>query len=141
MKCFSKLLTVLCLALFAGSAVAANYNFITPDEMKAWIDRKQAFSIVDIQVEKEFALHHLPGSIATYAYPVKTDEERSAIAKAVEQYGKDGNPIVVVCPRGAGGAQRCYDYLKENNIPEEKLTILKGGIEGWPYKELLISGK
>lgn len=36
-----------------------------------------------------------------------------------------------------GGAKRSYDYLKENGVPEVKLYILKGGVEKWPYKEML----
>lgn len=68
--------------------------------------------IVDIQGEKEFKQHHLPGSVATYAYPVKTDTERAAIDQAVTKYNETGSQVVIVCPRGEGGTKLCYDYMK-----------------------------
>lgn len=141
MKHFSLFSLFFILSLTVTSAVAAEYHYVTPETMKSWLDEKQPITIVDIQIEKDYVQHHLPGSIATYAYPVKTDQQRTAIDKAVEQYKKDGKNMIIVCPRGAGGAKRCYDYLKASDVPEEKLVILKGGAEGWPYKEMFVSGK
>ena len=42
----------------------------------------------------------------------------------------------IVCPRGAGGAKRAYDYMEEKGIPKARLSILEKGQGGWPYKEL-----
>lgn len=133
----------ICMLLVLGivsSAVAGDYNYISSKDMKQKIDAGTELIIVDIQVEKEYKQHRLPGSIATYAYPVKTDKERAMIDKAVEQFSKTGNDVVVVCPRGKGGAKRCYDYMKSQGVPEEKMTILEKGIAGWPFPEILEKG-
>jgi rhodanese-related sulfurtransferase len=131
------LVCVLLVLGFVTSAQAGGYNYISAEEMKGRIEAKSELIIVDIQVAEEFAQHHLPGSVATYAYPVKTDAERAQIDIAVQEYKVSGKPVVIVCPRGKGGAKRCYDYMKEQNVPEEKLSILEKGIAGWPFIELL----
>jgi rhodanese-related sulfurtransferase len=92
--------------------------------------------IVDIQDKEAFARQHFKGSIETNAYPVKTDAERKSIDPAVEHFKTSGQDVVVVCPRGGGGAKRCYDYIKSRGVPDEKLFILEGGADKWPFKEL-----
>jgi rhodanese-related sulfurtransferase len=124
----------------ATSASAGSYNYIDAKEMKNKIETGSEVIIVDIQIEKEFKQNHLPGSIATYAYPVKIEAERAQIDKAVQLYQDSGKEVVIVCPRGKGGAKRCYDYMLKNNIPSEKLYILEKGIAGWPYQELFEKG-
>lgn len=123
--------------LFLSTSVyAADYNYISPAKMKENLEAKSDILIVDIQVEQEFKQHHIPGSMATHAYPVKSDVDKAKLDQAVAEYNSTGTPIVIVCPRGAGGAKRCYDYLKKHNVPEEKLAILEKGISGWPYSDL-----
>jgi rhodanese-related sulfurtransferase len=136
-KIFSTI-TLLFLALVT-SALAADYNYISPEDMKHRLSADEATIIVDIQVEEEFNQHHLPGSLATFAYPVKTDAERAKIDKAVQQYRNTQDMVVIVCPRGKGGAKRCYDYMKANNVPQEKLYILEEGMSGWPYQEMVVA--
>ncbi|GAB6145955.1 rhodanese-like domain-containing protein [Desulfocicer niacini] len=127
--------------LIAATALASDYNFISPEKTKNWIETQAPVTIVDIQAKEEFESHHLPGSIATYAFPVKSDAEKARIDDAVTVSISKGAPVIVVCPRGRSGAKRCYDYMKSQNVPEDKLLILKGGIADWPYKDLLKSGK
>lgn len=122
------------------SVCAGEYSYISAKDMKSRIETGSEVIIVDIQVEKEFKQHHLPGSIATYAYPVKTETERAQIDKAVQQFQASGKDVVIVCPRGKGGAKRSYDYMLKKNVPSEKIYILEKGIAGWPYQELFEKG-
>lgn len=124
----------------ATSVCAGDYNYIDAKDMKNRIETGSEVLIVDIQVEKEFKQHHFPGSVATHAYPVKTDAERAQIDKAVKMFQDSGKDVVIVCPRGAGGAKRCYDYMLKKNVPSEKIYILEKGIEGWSYPELMEKG-
>ncbi|MFK5954277.1 MAG: rhodanese-like domain-containing protein [Desulfobacterium sp.] len=139
MKTF--ILVIAAFFLTTAAALASDYNFISPEKTKIWIETQAPVTIVDIQVKEEFESHHLPGSIATYAFPVKSDTEKARIDDAVAVSMAKGAPVIVVCPRGKSGAKRCYDYMKSQNVPEDKLLILKGGIADWPYKDLLKSGK
>ncbi len=93
--------------------------------------------LVDIQVKDEFSLHHFKNSIETNSFPVETEEQRKMINPAVAAAKAAGTDVVVVCPRGGGGAKRCYTYLKDQGIAEEKLFILEGGVDKWPYKEMM----
>ena len=49
-----------------------------------------------------------------------------------------GHDVVVICPRGGGGAKRCYDYLKSQGVPDAKLFILEGGVDKWPNRDMLV---
>ena len=137
-----KLLIIMAAFFLALSpALASDYNYISPEKVKTWIETKKPFTIVDIQVTDEFKAHRLPNSTATYAYPVKTDAERAQLEDAIRSSMEKDTPVVVVCPRGGGGAKRCYDYMKAKNVPEDRLLILKGGMGGWPYKDLVETGQ
>lgn len=134
------IVTLSLLALLNVAAIFSSFNYLEADTFKQWLDTGKPVIIVDIQVKEEFTAHHFPGSIETNAFPVKTDSQRQAIDPAVAQFKASGHDVVVVCPRGGGGAKRCYSYLKEQGIPEEKLTILKGGVAKWPHRDMLAKG-
>lgn len=131
------LLTLVCLFFMVSQSYASSYNYISPEDMKADLESANSYIIADIQVEDAFAEHHLPGSVGTYAYPVKSDAERKQLDTIVAQQKADDKKVVIVCPRGGGGAKRAYDYLKESGVSEENLLILTKGMDGWPYAELV----
>ncbi len=135
-----KKLTIFALSLiclFTVAAVFESFNYLETDTFKQWINTEKPVIIVDIQVKDEFNAHHFPGSIETNAFPVKTDVQRKMIDPAVQAFKKTGHDVVVVCPRGGGGAKRCYSYLKSQGVPEDKLTILQGGVAKWPHRDML----
>ena len=113
------------------------YKYYKAELLKNSIENQDDKLIVDIQVEEEFDNHHIKGAIATYSYPVKTDEDKAKLDKIFEDLNNSKDDIVIICPRGQGGAKRTYDYLKEKGIVESRLFILENGQEGWPYEELL----
>ena len=130
------LIAALLSMLVATAATAAQYNYMAPEELKQRIDSNDNILIVDIQVEEEFRQHHIPGSLATYAYPVKSSEQRTRLDPIVNLQQNDSTPVVIVCPRGAGGAKRTYDYLTANGILEDRLWILEKGMSGWKFEDM-----
>ncbi len=129
-------LSLICLLNMA--ALFEKFNYLEPDQFKQWMENDKPMIIVDIQDKAAFAAHHFPGSIETNAFPVKTDAEKKRLNQAVDAYKNIGKDVVVVCPRGGGGAKRCYSYLKSQGVPEERLTILKGGVDNWPHRDMLV---
>ena len=110
----------------------AKYNYITADETAKLI-REDASKIVlvDIQEKPDFEEEHLKGAISTYAYPVKTDDEKARLAALLPDI-KEGQKVIIVCPRGGGGADRAYDFYLSKGLKKEQLLTLKGGQYEWP---------
>jgi rhodanese-related sulfurtransferase len=98
-------------------------------------------TIVDIQVPGEFQQHHFKDALETNSYPVKSVDDKQKLDKVLPIIATKQNDVVVVCPRGGGGAKNTYDYLKEKGVDEKRIFILKEGMQGWPYKELTVVGK
>lgn len=115
----------------------ASYQYYTADETKAKIENKEDMYILDIQVEDEFNAHHIEGAVATYAYPVKSDEDKAKLDAVLPELEAGTEPILVVCPGGAGGATRTIDYLTEKGVAADRLFILENGQSKWPHDELL----
>jgi rhodanese-related sulfurtransferase len=130
------LLFVASLLVCALPALAASYNYVEPVEFKKWLESGKAMKIVDIQVPTDFQKHHFKGSLETNAYPVKSADDKKKLDVVIPQLATSKDDVVVVCPRGGGGAKNTYDYLKEKGIGEKRLIILKDGMQGWPYKQL-----
>lgn len=137
---FKQLALSLAIVLVSATAVLAA-NYIEPQALKELLDEKKPVVLVDIQPAADFAKQHLPGSIETNAFPAKTAEETARLDKALAVIGVSADPVVVVCPRGKSGANNSYEYLKSKGVPEDRMTILQGGIQGWPHKELLVQGR
>ncbi len=131
-------LSVVAAPLVAGDAT---YNYIAPEDLKARILSNESMTLLDIQAQEEFSMHHIRGAVATYAYPVKSDEEKGRIEAAYAKLADGSDPVVIVCPRGGGGARRTCDYLINRGIDARRLLILEKGQEGWPYGELLEGNK
>ncbi len=136
-----RFLPVVLAILFAAtcSAAASDYNYISPETLKSNIENGSEMIIVDIQLEDEFTTHHIKGSLPTYAYPAKSQSDTQKLDLVIRKHKETDEPLVIVCPRGAGGAKRSYDYLKEKGIDEDKLLILEEGMDGWPFPELTVT--
>jgi rhodanese-related sulfurtransferase len=130
-------ITMLLLGLLAlaGVAIAVDgspaYHYISAQSLQERLTGGQPTNLVDIQVEEEFARHHIKGAVPTYAYPVKSADDTAKLAATVEKLKGNSDPVVIICPRGAGGATRTYDYLLTQGIAAERLLILEKGQEGW----------
>jgi len=71
-------------------------------------------AIVDIQLPVEFQKYHFKGALETGAYPVKSLEDKEKLGKVMPRLLASQKDVVIVCPRGGGGAKNTYDYLKPN---------------------------
>lgn len=122
-------------------AAAGGYSYVKVDDFKSWLQEGKKMAIIDIQPAADFQKEHFRGAVETNAYPVKTDAERLRLDKTLPGLIASTGPVVVVCPRGGGGAKATYDYLKSRGIDEKRLLILEGGMQGWPHKGLTVAGK
>jgi len=139
MKQIMMLMFLLCSC--AATAIAGGYNYVEQHQFKQWLEKEKDMSIVDIQVPAEFQKQHFKGSLETNAYPVKTTVEKQKLDAILPKLSSAQNDVVIVCPRGGGGAKNTYDYLKGKGISEKRIFILKEGMQGWQYKELTVGSK
>lgn len=126
---------------YAFTAAAGSYNYVEQAQFKQWLEKGKDMAIVDIQVPAEFQQHHFKAALETGAFPVKSAADKQKLDAVVPKLAAAKNDVVVVCPRGGGGAKNTYDYLKEKGIDEKRIFILKEGMQGWPHKELAVSSK
>jgi rhodanese-related sulfurtransferase len=133
----AKALLSMTLLLGAGWASAQSFNMITPAELKKRLESGSKPMLVDIQPEADYAQHHLPGALPTYAYPAKSEAERSKLLPTVRQILAGKDDVVIVCPAGGGGARNTYEFLKSQGVPESRMRILEKGQKGWPYAEMV----
>ncbi len=137
----TKYISLILVILFGVAAPAFAANYVKPEVFKQWLRSHKSMIIVDIQPSEDFLEQHFKGSIMTDAYPVKTNEDKKRLDQAIKKAKASQNDVVIVCPRGKTSASNAYDYLKSQGIAENRLFILEGGIDGWPYKEMLVKGK
>ncbi|MCX7769722.1 MAG: rhodanese-like domain-containing protein [Proteobacteria bacterium] len=126
------------LVFFINSLEAQNYNYLKAEVLKKWVDSGKKIHIIDVQKDEDFNKKHLKGSIATGAYPVKSDQDKAKLDRIVEKVKSDNLEIVIVCPRGGGAAKNTYEYMRSRGIEEKRLYILEGGIQEFPYKEMCL---
>lgn len=113
------------------------FKYYTAEQTKKAIEEKKDIILLDIQPEKDYKEHHIKGVKPTYAYPVKEDSDKAKLEKVLPDLKNSKSPIIIVCPGGAGGAERTYAYLTEKGIEKDRLYILEKGQKGWPFAELL----
>jgi len=96
---------------------------ITIDEVKAKLDRKEKFLLVDVREESEYAADHLPGAVHL---------GKGILERDVEDRVSDLNaPIVLYCGGGLRSA------LAADNLQKMGYThvlSMDGGIRGWREK-------
>jgi hypothetical protein len=49
---------------------------------------------------------------------------------------KDNQKVIIICPRGGGGADRAYDFFLKKGISKDNLFTLVDGQYGWPRDEI-----
>lgn len=134
-KQFAILGALLMTFIIASSAFAmkAEYNYMNAASLQLAVEKNADIAIVDIQEADAFKAHHIKGAIETCAYPVKSTDDKAKFSKTLSQLKNSAQPVVVICPRGKGGAERTVNYLAEHGIAPYRLFILTDGQDGWPY--------
>ncbi len=137
----NKLISILTgILLFAGAVWADGYNTITAQDLNQRIKQGPPVILVDICPVEQFAKGHIPGSLETNAYPVKTDEEKARLDKVMLKITASSDDVVILCPKGGSGAKNTFDYFKSKGISEKRLLILENGVSEWPYEKRMKEG-
>lgn len=116
-----------------GTISAAEYRYITADELNARLEAGSLMILIDIQPAGQFAKGHIIGAIETNAFPVKSEEEKARLAEHLPLINSSTDDVIILCPRGGGGAKGTYDFYQSSGVDANRLLILKNGMEKWPF--------
>ncbi len=138
------LLVTLPIILFAAyvvytlstTTVHSGAQYVSPETFRDWLVQNRSI-IIDVQPYSAYVKRHFPGSYATYAYPVKTTEQKEKLDVLLSVINQSEKPVVLVCPGGITGAPNARMHLLSRGVPNERLFILKGGTSRWPYPDML----
>jgi len=101
---------------------------VTIDEVKAKLDRKETFLLIDVREESEYAVDHLPGAIHL---------GKGIIERDVEDRVPDQNtPMVLYCGGGFRSALAADNLQK---MGYTQVLSMDGGIRGWREKGLTLT--
>jgi len=96
---------------------------VTIDEVKAKLDRKEKFLLVDVREESEYAADHLPGAVHL---------GKGVLERDVEGRVPDLNtPMVLYCGGGFRSALAADNLQK---MGYTRVLSMDGGIRGWREK-------
>lgn len=110
-----------------------SYQYLSADDLLKKFNAQKALILIDICPAPLFAIRHIPGSIETGAYPVKTAADKARLEKVLPQIEAVPHEVVIICPRGGQSAHRAFDHLKSKGVHPERIYILTRGILGWPH--------
>ena len=96
---------------------------ITPVEVHAMLERKQAFTLLDVRSDQEYEQVHLPESVQI---PL------GALRGRLRELPKD-KPMVAFCKISLRGYEAAL-ILKAAGFTDVK--VMDGGVEMWPYEKL-----
>jgi rhodanese-related sulfurtransferase len=135
MKKFFAVSAIFLVAAAVSWATSADgYNYISPADLQKRLQSKSPMILLDICPVEQFAKGHIPGAVETNAYPVDTDEQRERLAKVLPQIQASKDDVIILCPRGGGGAKKTFDFYKSKGVDEKRLLILEKGMDAWPYE-------
>ena len=96
---------------------------VTIDEVKAKLDRREKFLLIDVREESEYAADHLPGAV----HLGKGIIERDVEARVPDQ----NTPMVLYCGGGFRSALAADNLQK---MGYTQVLSMDGGIRGWREK-------
>lgn len=99
-------------------------NGITPENLKADVDGKQVFTVMDVRAAKDYNPETcIKGAVST------PSNDEPAIKKAVND-----NPnglYVLVCYSGNAKADEARNTMERNGVDESRIICLQGGMGTW----------
>jgi rhodanese-related sulfurtransferase len=96
---------------------------VSIDEVKAKLDRREKFLLIDVREESEYAADHLPGAV----HLGKGIIERDVEARVPDQ----NTPMVLYCGGGFRSALAADNLQK---MGYTQVLSMDGGIRGWREK-------
>ena len=114
-----------------------DYQYMTPDQLKERMDKKQGVMLIDVRPEENYKAGHITGAVSTVSYPNNTKEQWALLNELKADVETTLDPVVIIGMNGKEGAENAISYFASEGVDERKFHILEGGGNNWPYADML----
>lgn len=118
----------------------APYNYVSKEELKADIDGKQEYKILDVRQAAKYAESHIAGAVSADVDGAVSGTDVASATKNIEAAIKNdpaGTKYAVVCNSGSRYAQAATEIMIKAGISNKNIFTLTGGMKkdagGWDY--------
>lgn len=122
----------------------APYNYVSKEDLKADIDGKQEYKILDVRQAAKYAESHIAGAVSADVDGAVSGTDVASATKNIEAAIKNdpaGTKYAVVCNSGSRYAQAATEIMIKAGISNKNIFTLTGGMKkdagGWDYEQLL----
>lgn len=98
-------------------------NGIKPENLKADVDGKQVFTVMDVRAKEDYDKGHISNAVST------PSGDGAAVMKAVND-NKNGL-YVLVCYSGNAKADEARNTMVNKGVDESRIICLQGGMKTW----------
>ncbi len=98
-------------------------NGIKPENLKADVDGKQVFTVMDVRAKEDYDKGHISNAVST------PSDDGAAVMKAVND-NKNGL-YVLVCYSGNAKADKARNTMVNKGVDESRIICLQGGMGTW----------
>ena len=119
----------------------ATYNYVSKEELKADIDGKQEYKLIDSRKAADYATSHIAGAVsADMDCVVNGTDEATATANIKKAIAGDSSSqkYAIICYSGNKYAKAATDILVKKGVKPSNITILTGGMKGWTETNYLV---
>lgn len=123
----------------------APYNYISKEELKADIDGKQEYKILDVRQAAKYAESHITGAVSADVDGAVSGTDVASATKNIEAAIKNdpaGTKYAVVCNSGSRYAQAATEIMIKAGISNKNIFTLTGGMKkdagGWDYENYCV---
>lgn len=124
----------------AVAGYKAPYNYISKEDLKADIDGKQEYKILDVRQAAKYAKSHIAGAVSADVDGAVSGTDVASATKNIEAAIKNdpaGTKYAVVCNSGSRYAQAATEIMIKAGISNKNIFTLTGGMKkdvcGWDY--------
>lgn len=119
----------------------ATYNYVSKEELKADIDGKQEYKLIDSRKAADYATSHIVGAVsADMDCVVNGTDEATALANAKAAITGDSanQKYAIICYSGNRYAQKATEMLIKNGVDRANIVTLSVGMKGWTEANYLV---
>lgn len=118
----------------------APYNYVSKEELKADIDGKQEYKLIDSRKAADYATSHIAGAVSADMDCVVNGTDEATATANIEKAitGGSSQKYAIICYSGNKYAKAATDILVKEGVKPSNIAILTGGMKEWAETNYLV---